>query len=125
MDDDSPHDRLVAALEAIQAVAEDNTQRNDAIQRRAQRLLDQLDADVSVAELMRREPGPRIVELVSANLASLQDSGAHLRGVQAEALREEGLTMAEIADLFGVTRQRVSSLLAAARRRGDDVDSAH
>ncbi len=85
--------------------------------RRAGRLLDLLDDEVTVAELMRREPGPPIVELLSANLAMLKDAGATLRGVQAEALRAEGLTMAEIADLFGVTRQRVSSLLRASRRR--------
>lgn len=117
MGEDTPHDRLIAALEAIAAAARDNARRNEAIMRRAGRLRDLLDDEVTVAEVMRREPGPPIVELLSANLATLQDAGATLRGVQAETLRAEGLTMAEIADLFGVTRQRVSSLLRASRRR--------
>lgn len=117
MTDDAPRTRLAAALAEIAAAAAENIRRNEAIRGRAQRLLEQLDDDVPLADLMRREPGPRIVELLSANLATLSESGAALRGVQAEALRAEGLTMEQIAELFGVTRQRVSSLLNAARNR--------
>ena len=117
MTQDTPRTRLAHALEEIAEAAGDNIARNEAIQRRAVRLLEQLDEDLPLAELMRQEPGPPIVELLSANLATLSDAGATLRGTQAQALRAEGLTMEEIADLFGVTRQRVSSLLAAARRR--------
>jgi predicted transcriptional regulator len=39
------------------------------------------------------------------------DAGSKFRRVHARALYEEGLTMDEIAALFGVTRQRVSAVL--------------
>lgn len=119
MTQDTPRARLALALDEIAVAAAENIERNEAIRRRAVSLLGQLDDDVPLVELMRREPGPPIVELLSANLATLSDAGAALRGTQAQVLRAEGLTMEEIAGLFGVTRQRVSSLLAAARRRDD------
>lgn len=117
MTDDSPRTRFAAALEEIAAAAAENIERNEAIRGRALRLLEHVEGDVPLADLMRREPGPPIVELLSANLATLSESGSALRGVQAEALRAEGLTMEQIGELFGVTRQRVSSLLIASRRR--------
>ncbi len=117
MTEAEPRDRLAAALVEMAGAADDNIQRSDAIRGRALRLLEQIDGDVPLADLMRRESGPRIVELLSANLATLSEAGATLRGTQAEALRAEGLTMEQIADLFGVTRQRVSALLQASRSR--------
>lgn len=98
MTQDSPRTRLAAALEEIAAAAADDIERNEAIRRRAQRLIDEVEGDMPLADLMRREPGPPIVELLSANLATLSESGADLRGVQAEALRAEGLTMEQIAE---------------------------
>ena len=45
------------------------------------------------------------------NLVALVDAGSRLRRAEARALHVEGMTMEQIADLFGVTRQRVSALL--------------
>jgi predicted transcriptional regulator len=44
-------------------------------------------------------------------LATLSGSGGALRRAEARALYAEGLSMDKIADVFGVSRQRVSSLL--------------
>ena len=49
--------------------------------------------------------------MITENIDTLHGIGARLRAAQAQALRDEGLTIAAIADLFGVTRQRVSALL--------------
>jgi predicted transcriptional regulator len=38
-------------------------------------------------------------------------ASSRLRRAQAAALREEGLTVQDVATLFGVTRQRISNLL--------------
>ncbi len=59
---------------------------------------------------------PLVVQLVTENLDRLRVHGAQLRQAQAAALHEEGLTMDQIAGLFGVTRQRISALLQAGRK---------
>jgi len=66
-------------------------------------------------EIITREDRPRLVERVSAVLARLSGTGSRLRRAQARALRAEGLTVDQIAELFGVTRQRISALLGRDR----------
>ncbi len=51
--------------------------------------------------------------MISATLSQLADAGSRWRRAEARALHAEGLSMDVIAQLFGVTRQRVSSLLKA------------
>lgn len=124
MDDDDPaptvRTELVTALHDIDAVARGNIERNEAIRRRVGYLLERMETDASLRELLESLPGPRIVELITANIEQLQVSGSRLRALQAEALREEGLTMEQIAGLFGVTRQRISALLRARTADGPD-----
>jgi len=48
----------------------------------------------------------------------LIDAGGQFRGAEANALYDEGANMDEIAALFGVSRQRVSALLARSRASG-------
>ncbi len=62
-------------------------------------------------EAVQDEDCPPLVELVTQNMDRLHTVGAHYRAAQAHALRQEGLTMAAIAELFGLTRQRISALL--------------
>lgn len=58
---------------------------------------------------------PLVVQLVTENLERLRIHGAQLRQAQAAALHAEGLTMVEIATVFGVTRQRISALIRSGR----------
>jgi Homeodomain-like domain len=58
---------------------------------------------------------PMVIQLVTDNLDRLRSSGARLRQAHAAALYDEGLTMDQIATLFGVSRQRVSALLRSSR----------
>lgn len=104
-------DRLVSALVDIEAAAGDNVERSLEVQRRARELRERLDAGESLVDLVRGEEAPRVVELLSTNMATLETAGAELRAAQALALRAEGLTIEAIAELFGVTRQRISALL--------------
>jgi DNA-directed RNA polymerase specialized sigma24 family protein len=62
-------------------------------------------------EVVSAEERPLILELISQNLDDLYQAGGRLRRTQARALRAEGMSMEQIARLFGVTRQRVSALL--------------
>jgi predicted XRE-type DNA-binding protein len=104
-------DRLLDALVDIDIAAGENVERSRAIQKRARVLRRRLRAGESLAEVVHDEEPPRIVELLSTNMATLETAGAELRAAQALALRAEGLTIEAIADLFGVTRQRISALL--------------
>ena len=103
--------RLLAALDELDSEIADNVVRGKEIQRRVRRLRRNICDGKSLSESVRNEPVPRTVELITANIDALHGIGAQLRSTQAQALRDEGLTMSAIAELFGVTRQRVSALL--------------
>ncbi len=103
--------RLLAALDQIDEHAGANIERGLEIQRRVRWMHEQIDKGISIAEVVESEDSPRVVELITINKETLEGAGSELRASLALALREDGLTLAEIADLFGVTRQRISALL--------------
>lgn len=104
-------DRLISALVDIEVAAGDNVERSLLVQQRAIEMRDQLEAGESLVDLVQDEEAPRVVEMLSTNMATLESAGAELRAAKALALRAEGLTIEAIAELFGVTRQRISALL--------------
>ena len=108
MNDD---DVVLAALDDLVVALRQNTQRNQIVEKRAKRIRAQRRRGLAYREIVASEPGPLIVELTRHNLEALLDAGSRLRRLEARALHDEGLTMQQIADLFGVTRQRVSELL--------------
>jgi hypothetical protein len=59
-----------------------------------------------------------VVELMTESLDALLEAGSRLRRAKARALYEDGVTMAAIGKLFGVTRQRVSCLIRPGTERG-------
>ncbi len=62
----------------------------------------------------------RLASEVDHALRALAACGEEFRSAELAALREAGLSMAELARVFGVSRQRVSVLLAQAAKRGGD-----
>jgi len=108
---DASIERLLASLTEIEAAAKDNLERSRQLQRRARHLRRQLQAGGSLVDLVEAEETPRMVELISTNMATLETAGAEFRAAEALALRAHGLTIESIAELFGVTRQRISALL--------------
>ena len=103
--------RLLEALVDIESAAADNIARSREVSRRAKRMRKRLGAGEPLVQLVENEESPRVVELLSTNMITLETAGAELRASQALALRAEGLTIEAIAQLFGVTRQRISALL--------------
>jgi len=101
-------ERLEVLDESLSSTIEDLL----AARNRVKRLMDQRESDAPWAEMVTELEGPLVVELVTRSLTSLSDAGSKFRRAQAEALRSEGLPMTRIAALFGVSRQRISSLLA-------------
>ena len=101
-------DNLVTAVQEIDALAHEAAER-------AERLRAQREQGQSYREILSDEERPP-VDLVSEMTDALIDAGGKFQRAQARALYEEGATMDEIAELFRVSRQRVSKLLARARQ---------
>ncbi len=99
------------ALNEIEEAAAANVERSREIQRRVKWYSREIDKGTSIEELVEREETPRIVELLTMNAAALDAVGSGFRASLALALRSQGVTIGVIADLFGVTRQRISALL--------------
>lgn len=107
---------LKKALKGIDEATRENVQRSNAIQGRVEWMQERLAEGVTPSELIREEPRPAMVEMITMNIEALQVLGSRLRQAEARALRADGVTMEEIAQLFGVTRQRISALL----KQGED-----
>jgi hypothetical protein len=111
---DPPHvSKLLLALQELEEAASANIERAREIQRRIGWLRDQLEHGTPIGDIVTEEERPLIVELVTTNMQALESWGSLLRRAEAEALRAEGFTQQQIAELFGVTRQRISALLTA------------
>ncbi len=111
VESDAPIERLLTTLTDLEDAARRNAERSHQLQRRARDLRKRLQAGERLVDLVTSEEPPRMVELLSSNMATLETAGAEFRAAQALALRSEGLTIEAIAGLFGVTRQRISALL--------------
>ena len=108
MADDDP---FLDALTALEGVLAENSQRETLIKRRIARLRKARAKGLGYTETVYTEDGPLIVQLLTENATALNTCGADVRRTEAQALHDEGLTMEQMAERFGVTRQRVSALL--------------
>jgi hypothetical protein len=104
-------DDFFRALAALEGVLDDNAKRATLIKKRIARLRRSREKGMSYTELVSNEDGPLIVNLLTESSTELDTCGASVRRAEARALYDEGLTMEQIAENFGVTRQRVSALL--------------
>ncbi|MGH9892266.1 MAG: helix-turn-helix domain-containing protein [bacterium] len=104
-------DAVLAALDELETVLRETTERNRTALRRADAIRRMRDRGYRYREIVPMEERPLIVKLLTISLSELADASSRFRRAEALALHAEGLTMAEVADLFGVTRQRVAALL--------------
>ncbi len=111
MTSDDVLNRLSSALAEIERAAAENVERSLEIQRRVAWFRSQIDAGSPIGDLVGSEDSPRVVELITTNMSVLENVGSEFRASLALALRADGLTIATIAGLFGVSRQRISALL--------------
>lgn len=111
----SETDPVLAALENLVDALNQNIEASQLAMERA-RTIKELRAQGLDYKVIADETGqPLVVQLVTENLDRLRVHGAQLRHAHAAALHDEGLTMDQIAELFGVTRQRISALLRSGR----------
>ncbi|HKN93822.1 MAG TPA: helix-turn-helix domain-containing protein [Thermoleophilaceae bacterium] len=104
-------DAFLRALTALEEVIADNDKRAKLIKKRMARIRRARSQGVAYSDTVTNEDGPLIVQLLTEASKALDTCGANVRRAEAQALYEEGMTMEQIADHFGVTRQRVSVLL--------------
>jgi hypothetical protein len=115
-DNNSPSpadDPVIAALVEVEDAVRHAAELATVILERAEHIRARRSAGLPYRDIVPNEQRPLIVELLTANLESLSTAGNRLRRMESRALYEEGLTMGEIAILFGVSRQRIAALLRA------------
>lgn len=81
--------------------------------KRALELQEQRRRGRSWYEIVAEEDRPLIVEQITSAMSALAGAGGLWRRSQAHALHDEAVSINRIAELYGVTRQRVSALLRA------------
>jgi hypothetical protein len=104
-------DQFLEALRALEDVLADNGRRARLIKKRIAQLRRLRAGGAPYAEIVQSKDGPLIVQLLTESSTALDTCGANVRRAEARALYAEGLTMEQIALRFGVTRQRISTLL--------------
>ena len=102
---------LLSGLDDLLDITDANIARARLIKQRIAHLRREVTAGKPLTTIVAAEQRPLSLELITDNITALQDVGSRLRWAEAAALRAEGLTVAAIARVFGVTRQRVSKLL--------------
>jgi Sigma-70, region 4 len=108
-------DAFLRALTELEKVMAENDKRAALIKKRMARIRKARARGLPYSDLVSNEDGPLIVQLLTQSSTVLDTSGANVRRAEAQALYDEGMTMDQIAERFGVTRQRVSALLRKAR----------
>ena len=104
-------DPFLDALTELEGVLAENARREALIKKRINRLRKARAKGLDYTETVYSEDGPLIVQLLTESATALDTWGANVRRTEAQALHDEGMTMEQIAERFGVTRQRVSALL--------------
>ena len=99
------------ALDDLVVAVERSIQDLQQVLTRAETVRTQRAEGLTYAQMVPLEARPLTVELISATMSRLAETGSRWRREEARALHAEGLSMDRIARLFGVTRQRVSALL--------------
>jgi ParB-like chromosome segregation protein Spo0J len=107
-------DDFLEALTALEGVLADHARRVNLIKKRIAQIRRLRSRGASYTEVVSSKDGPLIVQLLTESSVALDTCGANVRRAEARALYAEGLTMEQIAERFGVTRQRVSTLLRKA-----------
>ena len=102
---------FMTALDDLDRALDDSMEMGQRMKQRIRELRVAFADGRPLREVVPNEQTPLIVQLVTESTNLLHAYGNRVRRTEARALHREGMTMDEIAKLFGVTRQRVSALL--------------
>jgi DNA invertase Pin-like site-specific DNA recombinase len=109
-------DEVLDALDALLRAVDVNFESWNRVRERAKSVREQRDRGLRYSEMAIEGEGPAVIEVVAQNQERLTAAAARFRRALARTLAEEGWSYAEIARTFGVSRQRVGSLL-----KGDEA----
>lgn len=104
-------DAVLVALEDLVRAAEQMAHAITLVGTRAAEIRTCREEGLSYREIVSREDTPLIAGMLTETIARFEAAGTRFRQAEARALHQEGMTMDQIADLFGLTRQRISALL--------------
>ena len=104
-------DPVLQALEELVRAGRQNIANWLVLMERVDRVRELRAQDVPYRD-MNVDQGMSVIEAISDNQDRLTAAAAKFRRAMAHELHTEGLTPAAIARLYGVSRQRVASLLA-------------
>lgn len=110
-DADASLSAFLEALDELDRALVDNIERYERMQRRIGELQDAIRGGRPLIDVVPNENTPLLVQLLTESADSLHEYGSRVRRTEARALYDQGMTMEQIARLFGVSRQRVSVLL--------------
>jgi hypothetical protein len=108
---EAERDAFVEALDALDRALDENVERAGRMRTRITELQKACATGRPISDIIPEESAPLIVELLTQNTETLHTYGSQVRRAEARVLHAEGMPMERIARLFGVTRQRVSTLL--------------
>lgn len=106
---------FLSALDELDGALDANLRRGERMKERIAYIRRGVAEGHALRDIVPEEEPPLLVELLTQSAESLSAYGSRVRRLEARALHQEGLTMEQIAGLFRVTRQRVSTLLRDAR----------
>lgn len=107
-------DGELAALDDLADQIEDRARDSHLLARRVRRLRDSRAGGRSWQDVLARDSQPATLHLSARVLRGMTEASGVLRRTLARGLRADGATVPEIAERFGVSHQRISTLL---RRR--------
>jgi hypothetical protein len=110
-------DDVLVALADLLVAAEQVEAALQTLRRRGAQLQAARSDGVAYRDLVGEEHRPLIAELLTETIKRFEAAGTRFRQAEARALHREGVTMSQIAELFGLTRQRISVLLRTAPPR--------
>jgi hypothetical protein len=110
VDDDAK--RTMEALDELASVLGTASADLRVLALRARALRAELADGDRLTEAMQAEPRPLIITRMTELVDALTTAALAVRRAEARQLQREGASQQQIAEIFGVTRQRVAALLA-------------
>ena len=104
-------DEVLEEIDLVVQVLTETLSRTEVALQRAAEIREQRLAGRSYTDIYEHSERPLLIEILTTNVLELSDVGHRFRTRQASALRREGLSTQRIAQLYGVSRQRIMALL--------------
>ena len=105
-------DNVLEALDALLVVLRESTQRNSVATRRARTIRRLRSHGRSYSEILDQASGKSTLGITRQNVDCLIRASDRLQRAEVLALHEEGVAVADIAAVCGITHERATVLLA-------------